>query len=671
VIGGFGSLLSNDWLDNQSVNLDVADEGGRTALMYALLLDDEVCVRALVDRKANINMVDRSGCPTILFSLCTLPKSDVAQLSPQFRPVPQTIDSAVSVTGNTTFLSLLIESGVDINVCDDNGWSTLLFLLGKGNIDLSIGGYSFRFSSAAYSQPACALDLLPKVQYLISNHCNVNHCSKTGCVALHIASAEGDIAVVQALLRAHADPNALDNYGWHSLHHLLRRCPESSPELINILLAASRFKPATRVMFSDYRTGVSVESKTNIELSNHFEAVIIEAFQPLCLSAPRLVTADILCLQADRALSPILLCAAGTRIPSPLFEESRSRRITVLLQILQISQEEGILDKVLQDSSNRNFSLLHALSLLLFGESEKLILSAKQKSSRRIRYYDSDESELLEKLKFASLVDLHWCDFDIPTLKPFDLRWTPFHAVIAGSNRTLLDYFLSLFGINAFQNLHPVGIMAQFSNVLVSFAMSNKVIEISLSREDWKQQLNEMHGEELEQPIHLALKARQYDVIRALSACPKVDLNVRSAVDDLTPIQAACQLNDIGLLDALRLGKDRIDLTLPWPGKVSYSSCIEYVINERRIEILEMLIDLRRNDVIELLISTTDNQDSLLKVIERQDTSLKAGFHGEHKSTREIESHDRLLSCVLNLVNSTNCIGVEHHIDDSYYQLKI
>lgn len=651
----------------QEVDINVIDDCGRTPLMYSLLLNDHNAVESLLNKRANLDVVDFNGVPTILYGLSSLSTSCMDSLFPGF--CSALLTERKTVRGNCRFLKDLITTGnIDVNVGNLDGCSPLLFSLGEGFIDLSIGGYPFRVFNQAFDHCPTGDSRKEIVQLLVDSGCNVDHCAKNGKVALHIACAEGDNAVMEILLRAKCNPNLVDQYGWHSIHYISACCPLAALDIMDSILSAGNMHPVTVSKFCDYRTGLAEETKYGKELQLYFEDSLTEALQPLSLSAPRAKLGDLLNLLTVEMLTPLLLCCLGSSIRlrndlNPACDPSvHVRRVQLALRMLKLSQKEACLNVIVTDTDRCPLQLFHALSVLLKGSQERVQLTDMQRRSRRIRYFDCDESELFSL--FIENQSERWkpelyCNYPLPSISPFNDKWTPFHPIILNGNVDVLQQYIDVYGLDALAQCSPIAVMCQLHS-FVSINMARRLVGICSGRDDWSVHLN--GGSALgDYPIHCAISNGQKAVLDALVSCLKVDLNLISKLNGLTPIQAACLSKNVELVNCFKQGAHRVDLTIPLPGGYTDKSLLHWLVKNQDFLMIQMITEMRKMDVLEMLLVESDGTASLLKSLEE----FQMGIEKEHEIFQgcDCERLKQILDFFLEMIDSVGGFGYEVHAD--------
>lgn len=168
------------------------------------------------------------------------------------RPTPY-INAEVS-TGDIA--RVLIESGADINVRDSFGYTPIKYAIESGNTDV-VEALLEKIEKDKQLNPNFLLDALhsacktknSRIESLktILRRCApalVNHRNLIGKTALHIAIEDGDVAAVQCLLDAGADPS-LRTFGFNTPSDLARRLDDEASRQILKLLQAAKARKAS------------------------------------------------------------------------------------------------------------------------------------------------------------------------------------------------------------------------------------------------------------------------------------------------------------------------------------------------------------------------------------------------------------------------------------------
>jgi len=156
-----------DLLVAAGANVEAVDESGRTPLMAAARLGNEVMLKALLDAKANPNASDKEGWTALHHAV----------------DVEADRDSIVEV---------LAARGADVNAKLSNGISVLQLATSRGNEKV--------------------------VAVLLKRKADPNAKDSAGWTPLMQAADEGHLGIARQLLASGANPNLAGDQGWTALH---------------------------------------------------------------------------------------------------------------------------------------------------------------------------------------------------------------------------------------------------------------------------------------------------------------------------------------------------------------------------------------------------------------------------------------------------------------------
>ncbi|HRP68730.1 MAG TPA: ankyrin repeat domain-containing protein, partial [Turneriella sp.] len=123
-----------------NINIDLKNEEGYTALMYAVNSGANDVAKFLLDRKARVNLQDRDGYTPLMIALFRGDASMVDMLM-QYRPdvnlrhrSGRTALIMATWRGNTEMMALVLKAGARVNDQDLDGWTALMFAAHEGNM---------------------------------------------------------------------------------------------------------------------------------------------------------------------------------------------------------------------------------------------------------------------------------------------------------------------------------------------------------------------------------------------------------------------------------------------------------------------------------------------------------------------------------------------------------
>jgi hypothetical protein len=270
-------------LMQQKIDINLQDDCGCTALMYAFLFEQQPVVEELLKHAdyLDINKVDFQGNPTIYYALSSI-ASNINGINLKLYTDHFNNYGSVGVKdyqstkcyGKALFLPLLLDASrsyskeyqLDLKIVNSQGVSPLLFSLGIGNLPVNIGGncfviqneayYSNEYISSSYVEDSTQQylplkgDACENFRLLVESGADINQCTPQGLVPIHVAACYGDLPLIHYLGQRGVVFNAVDMLGRHSLHYLFANCPANVEEVFNYLLQKSSNKPVHRCNYS-------------------------------------------------------------------------------------------------------------------------------------------------------------------------------------------------------------------------------------------------------------------------------------------------------------------------------------------------------------------------------------------------------------------------------------
>jgi ankyrin repeat protein len=173
--------------------------------------------KMLIERGANANATNKLG-QTALFCAACNSRSDVVEAllktSVDVNKADKDGFAPLSVVASAPIATLLIEHGADVNAANRFGETALLTAADEGRTDvveaLLQAGADVNKADDDGDAPLTVAASAPIAAMLIERGADVNVANRRGVTALLIAAQEGDADVVEALLKAGADLNKVD-----------------------------------------------------------------------------------------------------------------------------------------------------------------------------------------------------------------------------------------------------------------------------------------------------------------------------------------------------------------------------------------------------------------------------------------------------------------------------
>ena len=661
------STIQNMLFDAASIliqygaNVNEPHDNGLVPLYYSLLLNSDEVTLALINAGADVDHIDQNGNPLLKYGCYSL-LSDVAIPYGPFDISKQTVNV---LFGDTSLLEILLDAKCDVAVSDSSGNSVLHNALGVGSVQVKLGGYFFEVKSNAYVQES-TLTIGPCIKRLIGigGQALVNFCNKNGQVPLHIAAGQGDTKMIKYLVDSLAMPVVLDSWGYTPLHYTTAACPNNYIESFDILIELSSQQRLQRMVFNDERTSKSKEEKYLIDLSKSLSEILSDSLNPACIKVPRVGINELLTLRTDDGMGILQLAMCAHKIKNlsniqPFVQRNRTARIELVHHITSkynVKEYEKPFSAILSTVDNYQMNVLHAASLLFEGDSERTELTAQQKRSKKMKYYESVEDEIFDIILSAPVIR----DNTVQLLNTFCTRettfecyiscWYPLHASILNGNAFWTSQIIDPSGYNV---LLPENNLVYF--LASSKCMNERVIEVVLSRaisaSNYDYLLNSRVGAN-SRPLTTAVMHKNHVLITKLLENLKVNVNIRDEDSGLTPFHEAIQQYMINI-DSIYFdediaktvsafwassGFDRTDILLG--SSASGETCIDLLIRSNRLDELTKLFILKRNDVVERVLSTGGDEESLLVKLENDNINLarENGLDVEETDPDKIQS---------------------------------
>ncbi|CAC5364744.1 unnamed protein product [Mytilus coruscus] len=142
--------------------------------------------------------------------------------------------------GHIAVVKMLFDKGADYDKCDSNGWSPLMSACIKGETEivrmlLDIGADYNKCNSNGWSPvtSACRYGHTEIVKMLLDKGVDYNKCHSDGWSPVTVACRFGHIEIVKMLLDKGVDYNKFDNNDWSPV---ISACRDGQPEIVRMLL---------------------------------------------------------------------------------------------------------------------------------------------------------------------------------------------------------------------------------------------------------------------------------------------------------------------------------------------------------------------------------------------------------------------------------------------------
>jgi ankyrin repeat protein len=177
------------------VDVNVKDEHGATALMYAATKGRDEILQLLLDKGADPNIPDRQADTPLI---------------------------QAALAGHENAVRILIAGGADVAVTDQIRFTALHAAAQKGNVVM--------------------------IGLLLDKGASLKAKDRDAATPLHIAAQEGQLAAVQLLLDKGADLNARDSQGRSPI---FRGCSKAHADVVKLLLDRKALLTSTNVIFGN------------------------------------------------------------------------------------------------------------------------------------------------------------------------------------------------------------------------------------------------------------------------------------------------------------------------------------------------------------------------------------------------------------------------------------
>jgi TonB family protein len=246
----FGNLELAELLITNGADVNARSTSGFTSMHFAAFGGDKKAIVLLIKYGADQNIKEQRGNTPLDIAL----SENNTELAEFLRSRGSTSGAADSIhvaaeLGNIEAVKLLLDAGVDINEKDIDGWTPLLYAVGRDKIIVE-----FLIANGADVgpiqnglTPLSRANNIEIAKLLISNGADVNASDDRKSTPLHSQAFGGKNQMVEFLINNGANVNARDNRGWTPLNganannkletaDLLRKYGgKTSKELVNLI----------------------------------------------------------------------------------------------------------------------------------------------------------------------------------------------------------------------------------------------------------------------------------------------------------------------------------------------------------------------------------------------------------------------------------------------------
>ena len=202
------------------VGFTVANAGSYDDFFRAVMLDDDVATKSLLQRGFDPNTLNPAGIPGLLLAVRE-PAPKVARLLINWpgtliearNPADESALMLAALAGDLAMCQLLIQKDADVN---KTGWTPLHYAATNGHV--------------------------PVIALLLEEHAYIDAESPNKTTPLMMAARYGSAVAVKALLDAGADPLLKNSQGLSALDFALAVGREDSAELIRAQVRAQKPK---------------------------------------------------------------------------------------------------------------------------------------------------------------------------------------------------------------------------------------------------------------------------------------------------------------------------------------------------------------------------------------------------------------------------------------------
>ena len=211
----FAALLAAIWFAGAGI------AAAQSPLIDAVKANDVTAVRALLDKRADVNTVQPDGTTALHWAV----EQDAVEIVPLLIRAGANVKATnrygatplwlASLNGNATTIEMLLEAGADPSAASDEGETALMVAARTGKIEavnrLLARGADPNVKEQWRGQTALMWAAVeghaPVIDALVARGADVKARSNGGFTAILFAAREGQIAAVDALIKAGADMN--------------------------------------------------------------------------------------------------------------------------------------------------------------------------------------------------------------------------------------------------------------------------------------------------------------------------------------------------------------------------------------------------------------------------------------------------------------------------------
>ena len=449
-------------LVSAGVDANTVDSLGVSPLMYSLLFGLRDITVALLQSGANTDAIDQAGNPAVKYALLSL--CDTSKIPDKHCFNPE--DKVLNLYGSGIILDVILQSNVDLRVCDVEGNYPFHIAASFGAISMSIGGYFISVRNQSYiSSTSCS----PSTTFdqLLRAGAQVSSCTKNGLIPLHICSQYSDIESMKFLIAAGSTINTIDSFGFLPLHYCFAGGHERAVEAVSVLLNSGIGRPINYAMFDDRRTGKSNDEKIAIDLDSSLENIYSEVLIPSSIQLQRAAEIDLLTLKTFEGINLMqLVLSAHTLAYDNLVLFNVSNDFNYRPRLMKFLFEKIPVDffDFYCNTDNLGTTLLHAMSLFFVGETPIQQVCPKRRVNPVL--YGNLEIQLVDCIFETVGLDLNiTCSRVVlkdSSQEVFPENWYPVMGAIFSKNVTLCQSFISngadinLFDATSFVSKHVV-----------------------------------------------------------------------------------------------------------------------------------------------------------------------------------------------------------------------